>query len=57
MICNECLEPTEEWRWYNNQKVCTTCHHNLQPISRKLNSVEDIPPTLKNLKKILEKKF
>lgn len=57
MICNECLEPTKKWHWYNNQKVCPQCHHNLQPLPRKLSNVEDIPPTFKNLKKVLEKKY
>lgn len=57
MICENCLEQTEQRFWYNNSRVCEICLHNLQPVTRRIKKTEDLKPTLKNLKKILEKDY
>jgi|TARA_R110002126_G_scaffold150610_3_gene297455 hypothetical protein len=59
MICNRCLGHMkyEEMKWYHNEKLCNVCHHNAQPISRRIRDVERLPPTFRNLKKLFEKDF
>jgi|TARA_R110002096_G_scaffold413414_1_gene614219 hypothetical protein len=47
----------EEMKWYHNEKLCNVCHHNAQPISRRIRDVERLPPTFRNLKKLFEKDF
>lgn len=56
MICEKCLQPCEKRHWLNNSRVCEVCLHNSRPASSRCNEVEDIPPTMKNLKKLWERK-
>ena len=57
MICDRCYETKDIAGRHGNELLCENCLHNARPASHRIRDVEDLKPTMKNLKKILEKKF
>lgn len=55
MICDRCLDSMKRWGWHNNQRLCENCLHNSRPATWRVKEVEDLEPTLQNLKKLWEK--